>query len=409
MEKQQEVNIQNLLNQVNLISKHYNRISYLTGENFNIFSIMSMEKNEVYTHSAIILELLNPNGNHGQDDVFLKAFIDIVNSNIEREKNLNNKIPYLNNCEGLKEHTIKEFLEIKPSGGRIDIYITNKKQSIIIENKIDADSQPDQLLRYYNYAIKKYKDEFWLIYLQKTENNHTEDDLKYSCGINDNHHNSIETKAKIIKITYENEILQWLKECLKHTSNLPIIRETINQYIHLVNKITNQSNNNLMSEDLIKLIVSSKENIESTLEIQKLNIGKALVDIFCKNLETEAEKIGLKFTKFGTLMSIDDCFIFHKENWNYAITFLFEDINMSNLCVGISMKQNGLTHNPNDEFSQRIRERLEYTNMNDTWCGWEELDGMLHNIPWQDFKEIPVNLVMNKVKDIYNKVGDILE
>ena len=83
--------------------------------------------------------------------------------------------------------------------------------------------------------------------------------------------------------------------------------------IHLVNKITNQSNNNLMSEDLIKLIVSSKENIESTLEIQKLNIGKALVDIFCKNLETEAEKIGLKFTKYGTLMSIDNCFIFHKD------------------------------------------------------------------------------------------------
>ena len=78
MEKEEQINIQNLLNQVNLISKHYDRISSLTGEKFNIFSIMSMEKNEVYTHSAIITELLNPYGNHGQTDVFLKEFITII-------------------------------------------------------------------------------------------------------------------------------------------------------------------------------------------------------------------------------------------------------------------------------------------------------------------------------------------
>nr|HPN18233.1 PD-(D/E)XK nuclease family protein [Chitinophagales bacterium] len=129
MEKEEQINIQNLLNQVNLISKHYDRISSLTGEKFNIFSIMSMEKNEVYTHSAIITELLNPYGNHGQTDVFLKEFITIINSKIERDKDGNNKISYLNNCEGLKEHTIKESSEIKPCSGRIDIYITNKKQS----------------------------------------------------------------------------------------------------------------------------------------------------------------------------------------------------------------------------------------------------------------------------------------
>ncbi|HNC33524.1 MAG TPA: PD-(D/E)XK nuclease family protein, partial [Bacteroidia bacterium] len=260
MEKQEEVVIQNLLSQINLISKHYDKISTLTGEKFNIFSIMSMERNEVYTHSAIITELLNPNGNHGQGDIFLKAFIDTINSRIEQENKSNNKIPYLNNCDGLKEQTIKEFLDIQPSGGRIDIYITNKKQSIIIENKIDADSQENQLLRYYNYAVKKYATDFWLIYLQKTEDKHTDADLDYSCGINKKLANSIETKAKVIKITYEHEILQWLKECLKYTSNLPIIRETINQYIHLVNKITNRSNNNLMANDILENLISKNSD-----------------------------------------------------------------------------------------------------------------------------------------------------
>lgn len=34
-----------------------------TGEGFNLISIMKMETNERYTHSAIIAELLNPHGN----------------------------------------------------------------------------------------------------------------------------------------------------------------------------------------------------------------------------------------------------------------------------------------------------------------------------------------------------------
>lgn len=122
--------IQRLLLQVNQLAEKYDNIALLSGEKFNIFSIMSMEQNEVYTHSAFISELLNPNGSHGQGSIFLKLFIDQLNKNIPDEK----KISQLEDVVTYKEFTINKHFSRKPCGGRIDIYITNKKQSIIIEN-----------------------------------------------------------------------------------------------------------------------------------------------------------------------------------------------------------------------------------------------------------------------------------
>lgn len=43
-----------LLSQVSGLLKSYEKLAKSTGENFNIFSVMGMESNEVKTHSAII-------------------------------------------------------------------------------------------------------------------------------------------------------------------------------------------------------------------------------------------------------------------------------------------------------------------------------------------------------------------
>lgn len=67
--------INNLLQQVSIIQKKYDEIAKITGENFNIFSIMRAENDEVRTHSRIIAEFLNPKGIHNQGSVFLKLFL----------------------------------------------------------------------------------------------------------------------------------------------------------------------------------------------------------------------------------------------------------------------------------------------------------------------------------------------
>lgn len=59
-----------LLQNVAIIQEKYDEEAKANGENFNIFAVMNMEHSEVSTHSAIIGELLNPNGSHGQKDFF---------------------------------------------------------------------------------------------------------------------------------------------------------------------------------------------------------------------------------------------------------------------------------------------------------------------------------------------------
>jgi hypothetical protein len=63
-----------LLKEVELLQKHQKEIEIIKGETFNIFSILGVESKENKTHSSFIAELLNPNGSHYMNAVFLEAF-----------------------------------------------------------------------------------------------------------------------------------------------------------------------------------------------------------------------------------------------------------------------------------------------------------------------------------------------
>lgn len=68
------------LSRLNLIlekSKIKRQDSAQRGEQFNIFHICGIEHYET-SHSTILAGILNPNGNHGQGDTFLKAFLESV-------------------------------------------------------------------------------------------------------------------------------------------------------------------------------------------------------------------------------------------------------------------------------------------------------------------------------------------
>lgn len=47
------------------------------GENYNLFSILSIERYEL-KHSALIANLLDPKGSHGCGDAVLRAFFEIA-------------------------------------------------------------------------------------------------------------------------------------------------------------------------------------------------------------------------------------------------------------------------------------------------------------------------------------------
>ena len=113
-----------LLEKIKLINWKYEKELHDIQFEFNIFSILDLESDEVNLHSRFLFELLNPRGSHSQGNYFLDKFlrlkqIDISNFEL---KNIYVKREYRNS----------------------DILITNQGHAIIVENKIYAEDQPHQ-------------------------------------------------------------------------------------------------------------------------------------------------------------------------------------------------------------------------------------------------------------------------
>ena len=241
--------IKNLLQQVSIIQRKYDEIAKITGENFNIFSIMRAESDEVRTHSRIIAEFLNPKGMHNQGSVFIKLFF----VEIQSLQDIKDNFDYENVTVLVEEHVgaiDKDYSE----GGFIDIVIKDSEHQVVIENKIYAGDQKGQLLRYKN----NYPD-CKLIYL--TLNGKEPSEFSYKIG------NEKDLKLdEIILISYLYNIKNWIEKCLEKTHSLPIIRETLVQYLHLIKKLTNQTTNNNMKAEIKELIKGNYDEIDNLVK-----------------------------------------------------------------------------------------------------------------------------------------------
>lgn len=96
--------------------------------NLNVFTILRSAHEEVGLHSRFIAFLLDPEGDHGQGDLFLRLFME--------------------EC-GLPGFEIDtKSAQVRCEYENIDIYITDGSKHIIIENKIWAGDQEKQIERY---------------------------------------------------------------------------------------------------------------------------------------------------------------------------------------------------------------------------------------------------------------------
>ena len=275
--------IQYLLNNVGHISKKYEEIARITGENFNIFSVMSMESNERYTHSAIIGELLNPKGRHGQGSVFLELFFKEI-SNLNTIENFD-----FNNAQIILEEFIGTRKNNPDFSGYIDIVIKDRKNVIVIENKINAGDQQEQLKRY-----KSYYPQSVLLYLNLFGGEPSPESIIDLIIDKDFH-----------IITYRQEIKLWLEKCYKETVEQPILRETIKQYLNLVKKLTYQTTNNTMSQEIIKIIqrdLKSAQEIANNLNEAKHLILNSIRDNVKEGLEN---KLKDKYEIYKSEQSVD--------------------------------------------------------------------------------------------------------
>ena len=102
-------------------------------DRFNIFTILRNRDEEVGLHSRFLFELLNPKGSHNKQDEFLKLWLDVLE---------------------ITDFSLDNVLARRERGS-IDILLTNRnRQAIIIENKIWAEDQLNQLERYHTHVSR---------------------------------------------------------------------------------------------------------------------------------------------------------------------------------------------------------------------------------------------------------------
>jgi len=224
---------QSLAGEIGILARTYDRISSASGEKFNLFSVLKVERNEVRTHSRFLAELLNPKGRHGMGSIFLKLFLE--NTEIQDFNHENASVRIEFNAGKVSNE----------KGGRIDIVIKSGSKFIVIENKIDALEQENQLLRYKNaFHISEL---FFLTLYGDESKQHGQLD---------------EAGIEYRRISYEQDISQWLEACMKAAYNISQVRESIGQYLYLVKKLTGQNVNQEMNKEIAEIVVNDSQRYD---------------------------------------------------------------------------------------------------------------------------------------------------
>lgn len=200
------------------------------GERFNVFEMLGVAHYEV-THSKIIAGFLNPQGSHGQGNLFLRLFLQTI----ETEGKIN-----------IDTTNAKVYTEYDTGDGRIDILIEdNIGHGIVIENKVYAGDQPEQLKRYNNFAKEKYGEGNYMIYYLTLYGHEASGDsangIAYKC------------------ISYYEHIINWLQLCIHECATMPLVRETLVQYLNHIKQLTNQDMDSMNEEKLMELFDSSEK------------------------------------------------------------------------------------------------------------------------------------------------------
>ena len=260
-------------------------------DGYNIFRVLKLTNNEVKTQSRIIADLLNPTSKfHNQGKDFLNLFLKIV---------LNDE-NFLLDYKVHVEYDLrkKEALILDDSNvfGRIDIFLeenNNASKAILIENKVYANDQKNQLERYYKFCCKKYgsSKNFKIIYINQFGNEYKTKDE--------------ELKKQIVTIGYNTEINKWLEACVeisKDEDQKVIIKQLINTNDYLTNIDRRAIRNRLIQFEIYKN-KNEAEEIKEYLN-DKISKHKKLFDDCEKDLKNLLKNYNKKNNlnlKFNTL------------------------------------------------------------------------------------------------------------
>jgi hypothetical protein len=240
-----------MVNDNDLLDTITKELSFLDGQksptpapyNLNFFRILGLPHKELY-HSKFIKFLLDPKGTHGYENAFLNLFIKVLE---EKNKTI------------LQGSQYKRALpEKKVEKGRVDIIIENidNEHHIIIENKIYAIDQFEQLKRYKDAHPKAT-----LVYLTLNGRNASQRSLgkKGEKGTLSHY--------DYIPLSYI-DIIGWIEKCIKYIidnnpNNTKMVFLLI-EYLVMVRRITMYERE---KDKILPILATDKDTLNYAFEI----------------------------------------------------------------------------------------------------------------------------------------------
>ena len=353
------------------------------GENYNLFSILSIERYEL-KHSALIANLLDPKGSHGCGDAFLRAFFEIALKGTA--------YPFESSTppDSYTEYYTGPI--VGDTGGRIDILVKSSRYGLIIENKIYAGDQDKQLTRYDNYGKKTFgADKYLLAYLTL---------YGYDASKESTATKSAE-EVGYLRLSYAEDILRWLEQCARLAYDKPLVRESLNQYIRTIKQLTYQDMNPKNIQKIIDLAVDHPE-VVATLSSNRDAIAQEIREkyIFGK-LKEYADQKGWLFDSTEIANPKGDNKIrLRKEGWDGSIIISADSEGKKsnygwwmNLWIGIDSKVTGAK-----KLACLEKQSPEYP------MGWEYLT----TPNWYSAENFPA-MKTSVAQEIISKLNEIIE
>ena len=392
-DKNNSARMENILGQIRKLKEQYEKRAAITGEDFNVFEILGVERREV-RHSAFLANLLNPKGSHRQGAVFLEHFL-----------NLEPRLADSSDYGKLYDFQVITEAATNANDGRIDISLKNEDYAcIIIENKIDAEDGDGQLNKYYWDARKEgFKPEqIKLIYLTPCGEPPKEKSLAGQKPLDPD---------SVICISYKNHVVEWLEDCLKEVVRVAPVRETLFQYQMQVRKLTGQPINKELTMEIRDILIREYDlitELENSIHKTKKQIqdnfweklaGKVTRDCRIKELDAVGEGRTFEVSRCKSFPSFDIALRVEEEEkpgvgvW-YGFVLLENDLRVPR-CQERRF----------EAYVTLARDVLNATGPTKETLGWKRLKYCNEKISFSDFGTEQMRYVVEDTEQLVGKIA----
>jgi hypothetical protein len=184
---------------------------------FNVFDLIQPDENKL---SDILRDLLDPNGDHGQEDLFLALLFKQLG--ISADPKLMKGVTVYREAS---THGILKYLR------RMDVLIEAGMLKVAIENKIDSSEQPEQVkdyLEHLRYCTRVPPARSMLIYLTP--------DGRPPVSISPEVLEREVAGNKLCCWSYRGQLRAWLNQC-RTECKAPRIRDFISDFVRYIDLI----------------------------------------------------------------------------------------------------------------------------------------------------------------------------